>query len=50
MTAAQAGTPVEDALASGNAAFNDITDRIGRESQMAAYENFKALPGSYYDE
>src|ERR671915_306596 len=50
VTAAQAGTPVEEALASGNAAFNEITDRIGRESQMEAYENFKALKGSYYEE
>jgi multiple sugar transport system substrate-binding protein len=49
VTAAQAGTPVEEALAGGDAAFNEITDRIGRESQMAAYENFKALKGSYYE-
>jgi hypothetical protein len=48
VTAAQAGTPVEEALATGNAAFNEITDRIGRETQMEAYENFKALKGSYY--
>jgi multiple sugar transport system substrate-binding protein len=50
VTAAQSGTPVEEALAGGNAAFNEITDRIGRENQMTAYENFKALRGSYYDE
>ena len=49
VTAAQAGTAVEEALAGGNTAFNEITDRIGRESQMEAYENFKALKGSYYD-
>jgi multiple sugar transport system substrate-binding protein len=49
-TSAQSGTPVEEALATGNAGFNEITDRIGREAQIAAYENFKALPGSYYSE
>ena len=42
------GTPVEEALATGNTAFNEITDRIGRDSQKTAYENFKALKGSYY--
>jgi multiple sugar transport system substrate-binding protein len=50
VTSGMSGTPVEEALAVGNAAFNEITDRIGRESQIAAYENFKALPGSYYSE
>jgi multiple sugar transport system substrate-binding protein len=50
VTSAQSGTPVEEALATGNAGFNEITDRIGREAQIAAYENFKALPGSYYSE
>jgi multiple sugar transport system substrate-binding protein len=50
VTAAQAGTPAEEALAGANSAFNEITDRIGRENQLAAYENFKALPGSYYNE
>jgi multiple sugar transport system substrate-binding protein len=50
VTSAQSGTPVEEALANGNTAFNEITDRIGRESQIEAYENFKALKGSYYDE
>src|SRR5918993_277928 len=50
VTSAMSGTPVEEALATGNSAFNEITDRIGRESQTAAYENFKALPGSYYSE
>jgi multiple sugar transport system substrate-binding protein len=49
VTAAQAGTPIEEALAGGNTAFNEITDRIGRETQMEAYENFKALKGSYYE-
>ena len=48
VTAAQAGTPVEEALAGGNAAFDAITDRIGREEQTAAYAAFVGLPGSYY--
>jgi multiple sugar transport system substrate-binding protein len=50
VTSAQAGTPVAEALATGNAAFNQITDRIGRENQRAAYETFKAMTGSYYSE
>lgn len=50
VTAAQAGGDIAETLASGNAAFNEITDRIGRESQKEAYENFKALPGAYYEE
>lgn len=50
VTSAQGGTSVEEALATGDAEFNAITDRIGRESQKAAYEEFLALPGSYYDE
>jgi multiple sugar transport system substrate-binding protein len=49
VTSGMSGTPVEEALATGNIAFNEITDRIGRESQMEAYENFKALKGSYYE-
>lgn len=48
VTAAQSGTPVADALASGNAAFNEITDRIGRDKQKAAYQDFLKLKGSYY--
>ena len=50
VTSAQSGTSVEEALATGDAAFNEITDRIGRETQTAAYKDFKALRGSYYDE
>ncbi|MFN8593758.1 MAG: extracellular solute-binding protein [Thermomicrobiales bacterium] len=50
VTAAQAGTAVDQAVIDGNVAFNEITDRIGRESQKAAYENFKALKGSYYEQ
>ena len=48
VTAAQAGTPVEQALAEGNAAFDAVSDRIGREAQKAAYAQFLALKGSYY--
>jgi multiple sugar transport system substrate-binding protein len=50
VTSAQGGTSVADALANGNAAFNEITDRIGREDQKAAYQEFLKLPGSYYDD
>jgi len=48
VTAGMAGTAVEESLATGNSAFNEITDRIGRDNQKTAYENFKALKGSYY--
>lgn len=48
VTAAQGGMSVEDALAQGNAAFNEITDRVGRDTQKAAYQDFLALKGSYY--
>jgi len=48
VTSAQGGTSVEDALASGNAAFNEITDRVGREKQAAAYQEFLKIKGSYY--
>jgi multiple sugar transport system substrate-binding protein len=48
VTSAQGGTSVADALATGNSAFNEITDRIGRDAQKAAYADFLALKGSYY--
>ncbi|CAN5781834.1 extracellular solute-binding protein [soil metagenome] len=48
VTAAQGGASVEDALAQGNTAFNEITDRIGRDAQREAYQQFIALPGAYY--
>ena len=48
VTAAQGGTSVEDALATGDAAFNEITDRIGRDAQIAANQEFLTLQGSYY--
>ena len=48
VTAALGGMSVADALAQGDAAFNEITDRIGRETQKAAYQDFIALKGSYY--
>jgi multiple sugar transport system substrate-binding protein len=50
VTAAQAGTPVEQALADGAAAMNAVTDRVGRDAQKEAYANFKALKGAYYEE
>jgi multiple sugar transport system substrate-binding protein len=45
--AAQGGTPVEQALADANAAFNEITDRIGRDSQKAAYQEYLKLGNAY---
>ena len=33
--AAQGGTPAEQAAADANAAFNEITDRIGRDAQTS---------------
>lgn len=48
VTSAQGGTSVEDALAQGDAAFDEITDRVGRDKQKAAYTEFLALKGSYY--
>ena len=48
VSAAQGGTSVADALASGDAALNEITDRIGRDKQLAAYQEFLKLRGSYY--
>ena len=48
VTAAQGGMSVEEALAQGDAAFNEITDRVGRDKQKAAYADFLALKGSYY--
>ncbi|HET9659147.1 MAG TPA: extracellular solute-binding protein [Thermomicrobiales bacterium] len=48
VTAAQGGTDVAEALSTGDAAFDEITDRIGRDAQKAAYEQFRAMKGSYY--
>jgi hypothetical protein len=45
--AAQGGTPVEQALADANAAFNEITDRIGRDAQKAAYQEYLKLGNAY---
>jgi multiple sugar transport system substrate-binding protein len=50
VTAAQGGTAVEEALASGDSAMNEITDRIGRDAQKTAYEEFLTMQGSYYTE
>jgi multiple sugar transport system substrate-binding protein len=46
---AQGGTPVEQAAAEANAAFNAITDRIGRDAQRAAYQEYLKL-GNVYPE
>jgi len=48
VTSAQGGTAVEDALASGDDAMNEITDRIGRDAQIAANQEFLTMQGSYY--
>jgi multiple sugar transport system substrate-binding protein len=48
--AAQGGTPVEQALADANAAFNAITDRIGRDVQKAAYQEYLKLGNAYPQE
>ena len=50
VTAAQGGTAVEDALATGDSAMNEITDRIGRDAQKTANEEFLTMQGSYYTE
>ena len=42
--------PVEDALSTGDSAMNEITDRIGRDAQKTAYEQFLTMQGSYYTE
>jgi multiple sugar transport system substrate-binding protein len=48
VTSAQSGTDVAEALKDGNAAFDQITDRVGRDKQKAAYAEFLKLRGSYY--
>jgi multiple sugar transport system substrate-binding protein len=45
--AAQGGTPVDQALADGAAAWNAITDRVGREQAKAAYAEYLKLKGAY---
>ena len=45
--AAQGGAAPEQALADANAAFNAITDRIGREPQKAAYAEYVKLKNAY---
>jgi multiple sugar transport system substrate-binding protein len=47
--AVQGGTPAEQAAADANAAFNAITDRIGRDAQREAYQAYLAL-GNVYPE
>jgi multiple sugar transport system substrate-binding protein len=48
--AVQGGTPAEQAAADANAAFNAITDRIGRDAQREAYQAYLALGNVYPDE
>ncbi|MER3486362.1 MAG: hypothetical protein C4345_10680 [Chloroflexota bacterium] len=45
--AAQGGTPVEEALAQGSKAFNDLVERGGREAMKAAYAEYLKLKGAY---
>ena len=46
---AQGGTTPEQAAADANAAFNAITDRIGRDAQRTAYQEYLKL-GNVYPE
>ena len=46
-TAAMAGTDVQEALDGLTSAWNEITDRIGRDSQKAAYAEYVQLAGAY---
>jgi multiple sugar transport system substrate-binding protein len=48
--AVQGGTPAEQAAADANAAFNAITDRIGRDAQKAAYQEYLKLGNVYPEE
>jgi multiple sugar transport system substrate-binding protein len=48
--AVQGGTPAEQAAADANAAFNAITDRIGRDAQREAYQAYLAVGNVYPDE
>lgn len=45
--AAQGGTDIAQALDDGNAAFNQITDRVGRDAAKAAYAEYLKLKGAY---
>ncbi len=47
--AAQGGTAPEQAAADANAAFNAITDRIGRDAQRTAYQEYLKLGNVYPD-
>ena len=46
-TAAMAGTDVQEALDGLTGAWNEITERIGRDSQKAAYAEYVQLAGAY---
>ena len=45
--ATQGGMPIEEALAQGNQAFNDLVERGGRDAMKAAYAEFIKLKGAY---
>ena len=47
--AAQGGTAPEQAAADANTAFNAITDRIGRDAQRTAYQEYLKLGNVYPD-
>jgi multiple sugar transport system substrate-binding protein len=42
-----AGTDAQEALDSAASQWNDITDRLGRDSQKSAYASYIELPGAY---
>jgi multiple sugar transport system substrate-binding protein len=48
-TSVWAGEDPAAALATADAEWNAITDRLGVDSQKAFYEEFKKLPGAYAD-
>jgi multiple sugar transport system substrate-binding protein len=48
-TAVWAGEDPAKALATADAEWNVVTDKIGVAAQKAAYEQFLKLPGSYAD-
>lgn len=43
----EGGTPIKDALAAANKAFNGITDRTGRDKAKAAYAEYIKKSGAY---
>jgi multiple sugar transport system substrate-binding protein len=47
ITGAQAGAPAQQSLDEAKAAWDAITDRIGRDKQKAAYAEYTKLQGAY---